>query len=62
VIEEPCRLTEAVAVLGQADVVDAALARTLAVFRDARRRELRRAERDAIGREMKVVVDQQGVL
>ena len=59
-VEEPGGLAEAVAVLGQADVVDAVLAGALGVLRHACRRELRRAERDAVGREMEVIVDQQG--
>ena len=62
VVEEAGCLAEAVAVLGQADVVDAALAGALGVQRDAGRRELRRAERDAVGREMEVIVDSNGEL
>jgi hypothetical protein len=49
-----------VAVLGQANVVDPALACALGIQRHALRRELRRAKRDAVGREMKVIIDQQG--
>ena len=60
VVEEAGGLAEAVAVLGQADVVDPALAGALGVQRHAGRRELRRAKRDAVGREMEVIVDQQG--
>ena len=59
-VEETGGLPEAVAVLGQADVVDAALAGALGVQRHVGRRELRRAERDAVGREMEVIVDEQG--
>jgi hypothetical protein len=47
------------AVLGQADVIDAALTSALGVLRHARSGHLRRAERDAVGREVQVVVDEQ---
>ena len=53
-------LAEAMTVLGQADVVDAVLAGALGVLLHAGRRELRRAERDAVRREVEVIVDQQG--
>ena len=59
VVEQAGGLPEAMAVLGQADVVDPALARALGVQRDAGDRQLRRAERDAVGREMEVIVDEQ---
>ena len=60
VVEQAGGLPKAVAVLGQADVVDSASACGLGVLGHAGGRQLRRAEGGSVGREMQVIVDEHG--